>query len=82
MSKNNGIEIRKTTESKMILVDLEEYIHLKDIETRFTIIKNQMIHADYGPIHQQVILGIENECAAKDKELKLDMLPLLGKKKH
>ena len=82
MSKNNGIEIRKTTESKMILVDLEEYIHLKDIETRFTIIKNQMIHADYCPIHQQVILGIENECAAKDKELKLDMLPLLGKKKH
>lgn len=71
MNKNNEITIT-----------LEEYMHLKDIATRFVILKNQMIHADYCPIHQQVILGIENEYAAKDKELKLDMLPLLGKKKH
>lgn len=72
MDENN-----KTT----IEISLEEYMRLKDIETRFSILKNQMIHADYCPVHQQAILGIENEYAAKDKELKLDMLPLLGKKK-
>lgn len=72
MDKNN-----KTT----IEISLEEYMRLKDIETRFSILKNQMIHADYCPVHQQVIFGIENEYAAKDKELKLDMLPFLGQKK-
>ena len=70
MSKNNEITI-----------SLEEYMHLKDIATRFTILKNQMIHADYCPVHQQVILGIENEYAKKNKELNLEMLPFLGKKK-
>ena len=65
-----------------ITISMEEYIHLKDMETRITILRNQMIHADYCPIHQQVILGIEKEYAAKGKELNLEMLPLVSNKKH
>ncbi|MER2108219.1 MAG: hypothetical protein ABS949_14895 [Solibacillus sp.] len=61
----------------MIGITVEEYTHLKDIETRFTVLKNQMLHAEYCPIHTQVILGIEQEYAAQQKpELKLDMLPV------
>ena len=68
--------------SKKITISMGEYMHLKDIETRFAILKNQMIHADYCPVHQQVILGIEKEYAAKGKELSLEMLPIMGRKKH
>lgn len=81
MKEIKAIEIKPMNENKTIEISLEEYTRLKDIETRFSILKNQMIHADYCPVHQQVILGIEKEYAAKDKELKLDMLPFLGKKK-
>ena len=69
------------SKSNEITISLEEYMNLKDIATRFAILKNQMIHADYCPVHQQVILGIENEYAKKNKELSLEMLPFLGKKK-
>lgn len=68
-------------ENNTITISIEEYARLKDIQTRFEILKNQMLHAEYCPIHTQVILGIENECAAKQKELNLEMLPLVGKKK-
>ena len=57
---------------KHIQISVEEFERLKDIETRFAIIKEQMLHAEYCPIHTQIILGIEKECAAK-KELKLDL---------
>ena len=59
------------SDGKEIAISIEEYTRLKDIETRFTIIKNQMLHAEYCPIHTQVILGIENEYAAKN-EIKFD----------
>ena len=60
-----------------ITIPMKEYSRLKDIETRFTIIKEQMLKAEYCPIHTQVILGIEQEYAAQQKpELKLDMLPV------
>lgn len=54
---------------KMIMISLEEYTRLKDIETRFTILKNQMLQADYCPIHHQIILGIEKEYKQKEIEL-------------
>jgi len=44
-----------------INLSVEEYTRLKDIETRFAIIKEQMLHAEYCPIHTQIILGIEKE---------------------
>lgn len=44
-----------------ITIPIHEYAKLKDIETRFTIIKEQMLHAEYCPIHTQIILGIESE---------------------
>ena len=56
-------------------ITIEEYTRLKDIETRFTIMKDQMLHAEYIPIYQQIILGIENEYMQAHKELKVDMLP-------
>ena len=42
-------------------VSVSEYARLKDIETRFTVLRNQMLHAEYCPLHTQIILGIENE---------------------
>ena len=49
-------------ESKNIIeISIEEYTRLKDIETRFQIIRDQMLHAEYCPIHTQIILGIEKE---------------------
>lgn len=57
-----------------INIPVNEYLRLKDIETRFAILKEQMIHADYCPIHQQVILGITQEYEQKQK-LNTDMFP-------
>lgn len=61
-----------STFHETVTITVEEFARLKDIETRFTVLKNQMLHAEYCPIHTQVILGIEKEIATK-KELKLDM---------
>lgn len=44
-----------------VTIPVSDFAYLKDIETRFNILKNQMLHAEYCPIHTQVILGIENE---------------------
>lgn len=46
-------------------ISIEEYTRLKDIETRFAILKEEMLKAAYCPIHHQIILGIEQEYAAK-----------------
>lgn len=63
-----------------INISVEEYSRLKDIETRFEILKNQMMHAEYCPIHTQIILGIEHSYEAKQKqakkELNADMFPV------
>lgn len=48
-----------------INVSIEEYARLKDIETRFTIAKKEMIEAAYCPIHYQIIFGIEEEIKQK-----------------
>lgn len=55
-----------------INIPVNEYLRLKDIETRFAILKEQMLRADYCPIHQQVILGITQEYEQKQK-LNMDM---------
>ena len=62
-----------STLHETVTITVEEFARLKDIETRFTVLKNQMLHAEYCPIHTQVIFGIEKEKAAT-KELKLDMV--------
>lgn len=62
-----------------ITIPMKEYSRLKDIETRFTIIKEQMLKAEYCPIHTQVILGIEQEYAAQQaqaQELNADLFPV------
>ena len=53
-----------------IEITVEEFARLKDIETRFEIIKKEMLKAAYCPIHHQIILGIENECA-QQKEIEV-----------
>lgn len=63
-------------ENQTITIPVQEYARLKDIETRFTIIKEQMLHAEYCPIHTQVILGIENQY----KPAEYVLSPLLEKK--
>ena len=60
--------------SETITISIEEYTHLKDTETRFTILKNQMMNAEYCPIHTQIILGIE-EAYKHKQELKTDLMP-------
>lgn len=83
--KNNEIKpselVIEPQEAEVILptttiaIPVEEYVHLKDIQTRFEILKNEMIHSSYCPIHHQVILGIEYEYEQKNKELNADMFP-------
>ena len=55
-----------------IEISIEEYAKLKDIQTRFTILKQEMMYAEYCPIHHQIILGIEKEY--KPKDLNADLL--------
>ena len=59
-----------------INISIEEYTRLKDIETRFAILKNQTMQSDYCPIHTQIILGIEHAYAAKQKRSKIETMPL------
>ncbi len=54
-----------------IEITVEEFARLKDIETRFEIIKKEMLKAAYCPIHHQIILGIENEYEQQHKEIKV-----------
>lgn len=68
--------------NKTIEITIEELTRLKDIETRFEILKNQMMDDEYCPKHIQIILGIEQEYAAKKeqqmkkfRELNADMFP-------
>ena len=63
-----------------ITISVEEYTRLKDIETRFTILKEEMLKASYCPIHHQIILGIEEEYAKKNLPDLGDLLvPNFGK---
>lgn len=79
--KNNEIlpselEIKEPTNTlSSIVITVEEYTRLKDIETRFSIMRDQMLHSDYCAIHHQIILGIEKEYKQKTKELQADMFP-------
>ena len=68
-------EVLEMEERKTIGISVEEYTRLKDIETRFMILKEEFLHAAYCPIHHQIILGIEKEYAQKGQALKLDLLP-------
>lgn len=45
----------------VITISVAEYARLKDIETRFVILREETLHANYIPIHHRIILGIENE---------------------
>ena len=66
--KEETIPVAELLETKdLITLSLEEFTRLKDIETRFVIIKEQMLHAEYCPIHTQIILGIEKEIAQKQE---------------
>lgn len=62
-----------------IAISVEEYTRLKDIETRFTIFKKELLHANYVPLHEQIIFGIEEECKAKQGS---EWDPLNPKKKE
>jgi len=74
----NELSVGLTVENRdknEITIPLEEYAKLKDIQTRFEILKNEFIHASYCPIHHQIILGIEDAYAKKTQELKTDLSP-------
>lgn len=82
MENNNSKEICALEASatisisngKEITISVEEYTRLKDIETRFAILREETLHANYIPIHHQIILGIENEIK-QAQELKTDLMP-------
>ena len=59
---------------EQITISIEEYSKLKDIQTRFEILKSEMLHAQYCPIHTQIILGIQ-EAYAQKQEIKMDLFP-------
>lgn len=75
-NKNEFVAAATVNKTNTIEITIEEYSRLKDIETRFAILKGSMIHADFCPIHHQIILGIEKEYAQKTKEINADLFPL------
>lgn len=80
-----GIKVIKQEETQMtkdatITISIEEFTRLKDIETRFEIMKQEMLNLSYLPIHHQNIMGIEKEYAQKH-EIKTDLFPDSLKKK-
>lgn len=44
-----------------ISIPVEEYTRLKDIETRFAILKEQMLQMEYFPLHWKTIFGLPAE---------------------
>ena len=78
MKDNNKKDavVSVTVETKnAIEISVDEYVRLKDLETRFSILRKNMINAEYCSLHNQIILGIENEYAQKNKELNADLFP-------
>lgn len=75
----NAKNIETLAASSTITISIEEYSRLKDIETRFTILKEDLRHSDYCPIHHRIIAGLEPN-VAKQKELKADLFPAKSKK--
>lgn len=51
-----------------INISIEEYSRLKDIETRFKVLRDEMLHLEYCPLHTQIVLGIEAEYKKKHSE--------------
>lgn len=72
---NNTCFYATEARTNTIEISIEEYTRLKDIEIRFAILKDEMIHASYCPIHHQIILGIEEAYAKKSQELETDLSP-------
>lgn len=73
-AETNGLNAKvKISTGESIEITVDEFARLKDIETRFKILKQEMLKASYCPIHHQIILGIENEC--KQQEIKTNLLP-------
>lgn len=69
-----GGNILESIAGGTIEIDVEEFTRLKDIETRFEIIKKEMLTLEYCPLHTQIILGIESEYAQMH-EIKTDLFP-------
>lgn len=65
--KNNALESLAMSGNK-ITISVAEYARLKDIETRFVILREETLHATYIPIHHRIILGIENECKQEQEK--------------
>lgn len=76
MFEQEGKTMEKATFT--INISVEEYTRLKDIETRFEILKNQAMNDDFCAKHTQIVLGIEHSYEAKQakKELNADMFPV------
>lgn len=71
-AETNGVNAKvKISTGESIEITVEEFARLKDIETRFEILKREMLKASYCPIHHQIILGIENEYAQQHKEIEV-----------
>lgn len=51
-----------------LTIPVVEFSRLKDIETRFEILRREMLDATYCPIHWQIILGIEEEIKQKQEQ--------------
>lgn len=73
-AKESVVSVTVTTKNA-IEISVDEYVRLKDLETRFSILRKNMINAEYCSLHNQIILGIENEYAQRNKELNADLFP-------
>lgn len=74
------------TAAGTITISVAEFSRLKDIETRFEILRREMLDSAYVPTHYQIIFGIEEEIKKKhpakdflDKDFHIPVIPKLDK---
>lgn len=82
--KESIVSVKVETKNA-IEISVYEYVRLKDFETRFLLLRKNMLHAEYCSLQNQFILGIENEYAKRSKEHLenfIQMIPPLGKGKE
>lgn len=74
------------TAAGTITISVAEFSRLKDIETRFEIMRREMLDSAYVPTHYQIILGIKEKIEMKqaakvflDKDFHIPVIPKLDK---
>ena len=61
--KDWGNDVKYGIKVECLCAEYDDPITLKDIETRYEIMREQMLRTDYVPLYQQIVLNIVDEYA-------------------